>query len=251
MEICEAFGINLDMKEMVCLVGGGGKTSTMFMLAKKLKNIGKKVLVSTTTAIYEPIKDDYDELIINLDSKKTKLLYGIPKRTITVIGSEISSEGKLLGLDKETMNKLFRENIFDYIIIESDGAKRKSIKAPASHEPVIPDMVTKVIGVIGLDSMYKKINEENVHRPNILCNVVETEINDIIDEEIIVKLVLSQQGLFKSSPKKSNKVLFLNKAEEGRAKYGNEICKKLLGSRNTIDRIVVGSNFKRKYEVFI
>ena len=38
--------------EMVSLIGAGGKTTTLFRLAKELRDQGCKVMVTTTTKIY-------------------------------------------------------------------------------------------------------------------------------------------------------------------------------------------------------
>ncbi len=54
------------------------------------------------------------------------------------------------------------------MIIEADGARKLPIKAPAEHEPVIPEFVNTVITVIGLSGLGKPLTEEWVHRPGIL-----------------------------------------------------------------------------------
>src|SRR5581483_11467192 len=50
MKLTQAFGIRA--KEVVALVGGGGKTTTMFRLADELVTQGKRVVVTTTTRIF-------------------------------------------------------------------------------------------------------------------------------------------------------------------------------------------------------
>ena len=42
--------------EMISLIGAGGKTTTMFRLAKEMRDQGCKVLVTTTTQILKPTK---------------------------------------------------------------------------------------------------------------------------------------------------------------------------------------------------
>ena len=53
---------------------------------------------------------------------------------------------------------------FDYILIEGDGAKEKKIKAWNNTEPCIPSFSTKVIGIINLDILDLKLEENNIHR---------------------------------------------------------------------------------------
>lgn len=218
MKIFEELDINPEKRELISLVGAGGKTTTMFTLAQELKTMGKSVLVTTTTAIYRPTPSQYDNIIIGDVLLMDALIENSPSATLTltgivVFGSKVSSEGKLLGLDSLYIDKIFEKNIFDFILVESDGSKRKPIKAPAQHEPIIPKLSTKVIGLIGMDALGKKINNENVHRPEIFCSLTNGNLNDNIDEEKIYKLIKSQNGLFKSTPIKSEKYLILNKVE--------------------------------------
>ena len=46
-------------KAALCFVGGGGKTSIMYELAAKLTSLGCKVLVLTSTPIYQPAPEVY------------------------------------------------------------------------------------------------------------------------------------------------------------------------------------------------
>ena len=47
------------------------------------------------------------------------------------------------------------ESLADYVLVEADGAKRFPLKAPAAHEPVIPDETRLVIAVAGLSGVGK------------------------------------------------------------------------------------------------
>jgi hypothetical protein len=50
--LTEALGI--EAREMISLVGAGGKTTLMFRLAKELSLSGKRLVTTTTTKILEP-----------------------------------------------------------------------------------------------------------------------------------------------------------------------------------------------------
>lgn len=239
MKIFEELDINPEERELISLVGAGGKTTTMFALAKELKAIGKNVLVTTTTAIYQPTTDQCDNIIIGDVLPMDKLVeYNFP--VIVVFGSKVNSEGKLLGIDTSYIDKIFQKNIFDFILVESDGSKRKPIKAPSQHEPVIPKLSTKVIGLIGMDSLGKKINDESVHRPEIFCSLTNSNLNDRIDEEKIYKLIKSENGLFKSIPIRSKKYLIFNKVDGDRDIVAvEEIKKRVLVDNLEMSKIII------------
>jgi probable selenium-dependent hydroxylase accessory protein YqeC len=245
MKLYEAFNIKLNKKEVISIVGAGGKTTTMFKLAEELKVADKKVLVTTSTAIYYPERRCVDEIIIGSEKEALfRVLYScnICSGSITVIGREVSREGKLLGIDKDVINSIYAEELFDFIIVEADGAKGKPIKAPDVHEPVIVESTSKTIGVIGIDSIGSEINDYNVHRSGIFCNIVETSMFKKINEEMIFRLIINDKGLFKGTPKQSEKYLILNKVHTQSQKDAVIKIIDLINKSNyVIDKVIAAS----------
>lgn len=233
--------IESEKADMICLIGAGGKTSAMFLLANELAAKGKKVLATTTTAIYYPEQSQYDKIVVS-EEESLGLFNAKNRCGITVLGRSISIEGKLLGVNPGFLDAVFSEGIFDYILVEGDGSKGRPVKAPAEHEPVIPACTTKVIGLIGLDCIGKEVCSDNVHRPELFCKLLGCSDGDIIDADIILRLILHKQGLFKAAPAHSEKYLIMNKAEgkmEKRAAY--DIAQKLLNNGFDPEQIIIAS----------
>lgn len=241
MKLYEALKLELDKGGLISLVGGGGKTTTMFKLAGELKDIGKRVLVTTTTAIFEPKGHLYDRLIILKYDGGVKPLQGNAGH-ITVLGKEVNREGKLLGIDPDEVNMFFLDKEYDFVIVEADGSKGRPIKAPAQHEPVIPHCTTAVIGVIGLDALGRLIDEEAVHRPHIFAAITEGQLKDVIDEERIFKLILHEEGLFKGTPEKAKRFLLLNKEDQISKEELNKLVAKLKLIRFKLIDIIIASH---------
>lgn len=203
MEVWKA----LDLKEgdIVSFVGGGGKTTTIFKLAKELKALNKRVLLTTTTAIYEPEEESYDYYFLGAIDD-----FLPAAGTITILGHRVKA-GKLLGPSPAIIDGIAKKQLFDFILIEADGSKRKPIKAYAYYEPVIPSCSTRTIGLIGLDCLGRQI-KDIVHRPEKFAEIIGAHLDDVVDENMVVKLILDNKGLFKSS--RGRRVLLLNKARE-------------------------------------
>ena len=241
MNIYEAFEIDINGNELVCFVGAGGKTTTMFMLAKELKRCGKEVLVTTTTSIYYPDDEHYDRILVGR-SVDCDIVRKREKGSILVFGKERSSENKLCGVDKNYLELLYERKIFDHILVEADGAKRRPVKAPDFYEPVIPGNATKNIGVVGLDALGKYIDQDYVHRPELFCKVTGATAGNIIDESAIARLIISKDGLFKLNPSDCKRYVLLNKSEDEKTRE-SALCiiDSLKKEQAPINRFIIGS----------
>jgi len=213
MTLYEALNMNLNFSELISLVGAGGKTSTMFRLAQEFKTLGKKVLVTTTTNIAFSETSQADRRILD-GLKDLSSLSRIEPGTIVCLGSSmVGDQEKLKGIERELVDKIYQEHLFDYIVVEADGSKRRPIKAPAHYEPVIPRKTTRLIGVIGLDALGRAITEDTVHRPGLFCSLTGKKMGDTIDRKCLTDLILSEDGLFKDVPERSRKYVLFNKAD--------------------------------------
>ena len=170
---------NIEKGDIITITGAGGKTSLMFSLAKKLSNLGK-VLVTTTTKIFVPKLEDFEEMKIS--DKKFK---GLGKN-IFIYGEKIENN-KVHSLSYEEIFQLKEK--FDFILIEGDGAKEKKIKAWNDTEPCIPNFSTKVIGVVNLDIKDLELKEENIHRFELFKEKFFDYIEGKVEEEFLTKYI--------------------------------------------------------------
>ena len=246
MTLYEALNMDLNISELISLVGAGGKTSTMFRLAQELSAFGKKVLVTTTTniAFSETSKADY--LVID-SSKDILFLSKVEPGTIVCLGSGMLNEkGKLKGIDRELIDEIYQKHLFDYIVVEADGSKRRPIKAPAHYEPVIPRETTRVVGLIGLDALGKSITEDYVHRPNLFCSITGKKMGDIIDRKCLIHLILSQDGLFKDVPRDCKKYVVFNKADHtDREEEAKMTINELIEIQPPVNGFIIAATHKR------
>lgn len=244
MRLIEALGIQLKGNMMLSLVGGGGKTTIMFRLAQELRRSHMKVLVTTTTHIYSPDRALYDCFFRWKDIKRNVIeIPDLGQASISVIAGSLTADMKLEGISRENVDELYKSNIFDCILIEADGAKGRPIKAPDIHEPVIPELTSILVGVIGMDCLGKPIGSEWVHRPHLLAALTGRTEGDVIDEKVIERLALSHDGLFKDCPDNAEKILFMNKADSpGLMLAAERICNTVLKQNQGIRKAVFGSS---------
>lgn len=206
MDIYRGLELNMDKKQVLSFVGGGGKTTAIFKLAGELKALGKKVLITTTTAIYKPRQEEYDYYFVGNYEEDFCPKIG----SITILGRELKG-GKLLGLSLTHVERIVHGDLFDFILIEADGAKKRPIKAMGLHEPVVSKYSSRTFGIIGMDCLGESI-EHIVHRPKLFVGIVGKDIQEKVDERDVVKIILHPMGLFKAA--KGEKVLILNKIDD-------------------------------------
>jgi probable selenium-dependent hydroxylase accessory protein YqeC len=236
--------LGLEKREVISLVGAGGKTTFMFRLAKELFLAEKKVVTTTTTKILEPASDETMSLLIHMDEKELKEFthkYLHEHRHITIATERLAS-GKLIGVSSDLVSDLWSSNRIDYMIIEADGAAGRSVKAPREAEPVIPSSTTTVVAILGVDGLEMEVKEENVFQAERVSKLAGIPMGEKIRDETMAILMTHPEGIFKGAPSSSRVIAFLNKVDipNGVLK-ARGIAQKIIQKRHPqIERIVLG-----------
>ncbi|MDP2170244.1 MAG: selenium cofactor biosynthesis protein YqeC [Rhodocyclaceae bacterium] len=202
---------------ILSLVGAGGKTSLMFHLARLLCGTGQTVLTTTTTKIYVPTPTQSETVLVANDPQAILLQAAAltDKLSHVTAGAAVmdAEEGKLKGFAPEAIDKFAESGLFDWILVEADGAARHPLKAPAAHEPVIPVSSNIVIAVAGLDALARPLSEVGVFRAELAAARMGLKVGESITESALCRLISHPLGLFKGAPDRALRVLFLNKAD--------------------------------------
>ncbi|MEG0371291.1 MAG: selenium cofactor biosynthesis protein YqeC [Clostridium sp.] len=241
-DMYKELGIDIEEKYMISFVGGGGKTSLMFSLANQLQRFGSD-LVTTTTKIFCPKEDEYSALYL-LDSVRIEDIDPI-KNKITVIGQNINNDNKIIGLPKEVLDTIHGKGVFDFILVEADGAKGKPIKAPNVTEPIIPDKTNINIGVMGVDALDEDISSI-CFRYEIFSSITQNTTK--VDDESVISLINHPLGLFKGTPETCKRYLVINKCDNNqKIKRGRDLLKKVI-CKTQVDKVFVSSIHKGNFQ---
>lgn len=232
--------IKLKEKEVISIVGAGGKTSLMNLLAKEI-SLDENVLITTSTKIYKPNNSEVDYLYLNYEDLISNLN---KKNSIFAYGSSLNSDDKLIGIKLKEIKDL--KKYFNKIVIEADGSKCKDLKAWNKNEPVISNDTTITLGILSLSTIGMEINEENIHRLEIFRELIKDKNSTNVDLNILIEVIFNENGLFKNS--NGRKILFLNKLD----KYNEdiEIFLTLIRENNKdklIEKVIYGSLKENKF----
>jgi len=212
LNLLSALGVH--RKEVISLVGGGGKTTLMLALACEIVANGSTVVMTTTTKIRRPT-DVEAHLIVDTDEAR------LVSRTIGAIGdyrhitlaSEYLPEDKLKGISRGLVDILIGLDEVSFVIVEADGAAGKPLKAPNNFEPVIPWSTSLVIPVVGLDALGQRLSPDIALRQDIVSRLTGLVPGEKIHAEAIATLLIHEKGLTKGSPNHARIIPFLNKLD--------------------------------------
>ena len=172
---------------LISLVGGGGKTTLMYALAREATAQGLRVIVTTTTHIRP------HPTLPTTDCPELDRLRQLLTRPGVLLVGRPTQGGKLAGAG-DAASFL---SAADVVLVEADGSKGLPLKAPAGHEPVIPPRSDAVIAVVGADCVGRPI-EQVCHRPERVCALLESPPQHLVQPKDIVRIVTSPLGGRKS-----------------------------------------------------
>ena len=165
-------------KGVTALVGSGGKTTMLHVLAAELSAQGT-VIVTTSTHIRPSV------VFPCLISPTVRQIQETLSQSPVVCVGSYTAEGKLAAceLSFETL-----AGLADHVLVEADGSKRLPLKAHAGHEPVIPENTGKTVCLVGATGLGRPIREV-VHRPEIFCSISGSAEEDTASPEAVARVL--------------------------------------------------------------
>jgi len=259
MQISEA--LKIQRSDVASFVGASGKTTTAMRLADELSAAGQRVIFTTTTKIMEPIPREDEYLLISDDAER--MLARIPEllaRYPKVILAHHRLEESDTSIEEDASypfpvrtNKVkgIAARIVDHlaqllggkvpILVEADGAKRRSLKAPAAHEPVVPASTTLLVPVAGLHVLGKPLSDEHVFRPELVAAISGIAPWEPVTIGTVAAVLTHPQGGLKGVPPQARVVPILNQWEGERASAEAREVAELVLRHERIQRVVVAS----------
>ncbi|NLI12751.1 selenium cofactor biosynthesis protein YqeC [Pelotomaculum propionicicum] len=228
----------LKEREIISIVGGGGKTSLMFRLAKEI-SVQYNVIITTTTKIFMPSPEEFPLVLLGEgEAAEHNLACYLRSGLKPVVGSGLLSNNKLKGITPEQVSLL--QYYANYTLVEADGSKGCSLKGHLNYEPVIPGETTLLVVVVGADIIGKTLDSRHVHRPEIVARRTGRTIGSKIDAELVAELITHPEELLRDTPPGARIVVFINKADcLADITEVNHLVRLLLGQK--IEKVILGS----------
>jgi molybdenum cofactor cytidylyltransferase len=239
--------LRIQSREIVAIVGGGGKTTAMFRLADELIAHQRRVITTTTTRIFaDQIALAPRHLIHPPGQPTTHFLSSLAQELgsylhILVIGEPDHEIGKAYGVEPRAVEAMASLPEVDIILNEADGSRMRPFKAPADHEPVVPECTTLLVPVVGVDTLACPLTEEYVHRAGRVAELARVEVGVEVTPSIVASVLTHAQGGLKGLPPGARAVPLINKVESGESlTAARELAHRLL-THQEIDSVVIGA----------
>jgi probable selenium-dependent hydroxylase accessory protein YqeC len=210
---------------VVGIVGGGGKTSLLFALAREIVGLDPttRIVCTTTTKMFLPlVPGDCDYLVSHTDIRSSteqleKIFDGAHGATPTVmlIGGMLPDTGrkrKIKGVGTDLPAQLVASGACDVVLVEADGSRRLPFKAPDKHEPALPLRATHVIAVAGVDCLGTELAEESVCRASIVSELTGIPMGGIVTPACVAT-VLSSRAIWRVEESATRFVACINKVD--------------------------------------
>ena len=212
MTLADALRMTAD--EVVALVGGGGKTTAMFRLAREVVDGGGRAITSTTTRIFGAQIALAPAHIPAADATRERVAAALAGHGhVLVIGPTEAGSGKAEGVSLDLFRRL-RDWFPDVCLLnEADGSRMRPFKAPADYEPVIPTQTTLIVPVVGADVFGTPLDADHVHRPELVSALCGAPMGTAITPAIVARVLAHPQGGRKGVPAGARVVVLINKVD--------------------------------------
>ena len=206
MTLSERMG--LASREMVALVGGGGKSTILFRLGSELATEGRRVILTTTTKMG---RDQVSGIRTVCHSSACAVSCRPDGPVMLVTGGD---DHKVTGPSPQELDALFRDSAVDYVIVEADGARGRPLKAPGDHEPVIPSTATTVVIAMGMDALGRRLDEV-AHRVDKAVEFLGVRPEHTVAPADCAAILTHPRGVLREVPNDARVLVALTKVRPG------------------------------------
>jgi probable selenium-dependent hydroxylase accessory protein YqeC len=191
---------------ITCVVGAGGKKTTMATLA------GRRERAVVTATVRIPIFDSWVADVVVTDDPRSAVA-STDEWPVGVV-PEREREDRYLGYDPALVDELADADVS--VLVKADGARLREFKAPGDDEPLIPSRATTVVPIVSAHVVGEPLDEERVHRVNRVATLADREPGAEIRPTDVARVLASEQGGRKNAPDGASVVPLINMVDDER-----------------------------------
>ncbi|MFB6353907.1 MAG: selenium cofactor biosynthesis protein YqeC [Halobacteriales archaeon] len=202
MDLVEALQAD---RGMTCVVGAGGKKTTLYALAERLQRA--VVTATVRIPIFDPQVADVvvtDDPVGAVEAAADWPVGVVPER----------DDDRYLGYDPAMVDELAAAGVADAVLVKADGARTRWLKAPGPDEPRLPAAADVVATVASVQVVGEALTAEHVHRPERVAALTDLSLGETVRPEHVAAVLAHDDGGRKGVPAGATVVPLLNMVDD-------------------------------------
>lgn len=222
---------------LVCLVGAGGKKTTLYRLAAA--HPGRLAVTATSKLPPFPValapwglsrpEPEIDGAVIARALSARRVAYCGP----------LGRSNRMIGIAPDRIARLHRRCGFDVTYVKADGARARLAKAPGKHEPQLVADPTTVLPIVSIRALGRALSPFVVHRPERFAAVTGARLGEPIEAHHLAGLLSSENGALRGVGG-ATVVPIINMADNARlAHVARDVAEQALARSRRFAKIIV------------
>ncbi|WP_435075709.1 selenium cofactor biosynthesis protein YqeC [Halorubrum sp. HHNYT27] len=222
-----------------CLVGAGGKKTTLYALADRLD----RAVLTATVRI--PIFDREVAAVRVTDDPVTAI--EALRETDSSAGDDAFPLGLVPERERDDRYRGYDTAVVDElaaahdgpVLVKADGARTRLLKAPDEREPQVPAGADRVIPVASVAAVGEPLTAETVHRPERVAAITGAELGDEITPEMVGHVLAEPRGGLKDVPPDATAIPLINAVDDDADETTARSVARVVHERADVPRVVL------------
>ena len=231
-----------------CLVGAGGKKTTLYALAARLD----RAVLTATVRI--PIFDR-EVAAVRVTGDPVAALDAVAARGgAASSGTDApgsAAESFPLGLvperERDDRYRGYDPAVVDEVgaahdgpvLVKADGARARLFKAPNEREPQIPSSADRVVPVASAGAVGEALTAETVHRPERVAAIADAAVGDEITPELVGRVLAHERGGLRGIPDGATPIPLVNAVDDADDEANARAIARVVHERADVSRVVL------------
>jgi molybdenum cofactor cytidylyltransferase len=228
----------------LAFTGAGGKTAALRRLSEEATQ-DFPVLLSTSTHLGLNQADMAGAHVVlaedpNWEELRAELL---SHKSVLATGPQIENEPRWGSPGDSALAGLNRlaEECGALLAVEADGSRGHPIKAPADHEPLVPNFTNLLVPTVGASAFRQPLTSDVAHRSDLVSRLLGVPQGERLSPELVARLVSSPEGGLKGRPLGAAVRVLMNQVDDADREEAALACGRLLLEAEAIEAVILGS----------
>lgn len=227
---------------IVCLVGAGGKKTTMYALAQCFPG---RIGITTTVHLPPfPRSLPGTRVIAPPEQLIERVVSAAQRHRLVAFAHPSQTDYRVTGVSLAALDSIQQRARFDLLLIKADGARQRLLKAPAAYEPVIPPSVSTVLALVSAHTIGRRLDEHLAHRVERIEAVTGARRGEPIQPLHIARLLAAEQGLLQGTGS-ARIVPIINQVDTKELHaHATEAARRALALTDRFDQVVLAAMYR-------